>query len=425
MFLKVYWNNKIKKINFSAEMNDYEKFCEQLSSITRISKTDMIITFVDMEEEKLEINDALDFEYFLKATEEKKFTDIFVCSKIKDIQANLDQQTSQILEQMMNQFEESNNKTQALLSSDANNLTNHKSFVQQSLSTPQEESGIQGINTNLRPKGKLAFYRGLEEFINEKEQPIIQKNPEQVLPKSTPLEKINTELRPYRQLPYYRGLGEFLQHFDEGLKFKSEQPIKKIHSGVTCDSCQEKNITGKRFKCLVCIDFDICEKCEIDEKHSKHPMIRCAGIECNKILHKLNKKFLKYKKKSEKKSNNRDCSHEGMEHCRYRKDKIKKLITKTIVPAFKNCLKTFESHRSEETKAEVSNNENFSQSEMKIESENVDIGKLRSEKIELLNFMFQGAEKEVIEEMVRRFEHLNLTEFCEEIEKNNAMFDNF
>jgi next-to-BRCA1 protein 1 len=34
-----------------------------------------------------------------------------------------------------------------------------------------------------------------------------------------------------------------------------------IHSSVTCDVCQKKNIEGVRYKCAVCADFDVCEVC--------------------------------------------------------------------------------------------------------------------------------------------------------------------
>ena len=39
---------------------------------------------------------------------------------------------------------------------------------------------------------------------------------------------------------------------------------KVIHTGVICDVCQAP-ICGRRFKCTVCSDFDICETCEKKE----------------------------------------------------------------------------------------------------------------------------------------------------------------
>lgn len=35
-----------------------------------------------------------------------------------------------------------------------------------------------------------------------------------------------------------------------------------VHEGVACDGCQQQPITGTRFKCTVCPNYDLCEKCE-------------------------------------------------------------------------------------------------------------------------------------------------------------------
>lgn len=32
-------------------------------------------------------------------------------------------------------------------------------------------------------------------------------------------------------------------------------------SGVSCDSCNKSNFHGKRYKCLICFDYDLCSSC--------------------------------------------------------------------------------------------------------------------------------------------------------------------
>ncbi|CAG0901888.1 unnamed protein product [Darwinula stevensoni] len=50
--------------------------------------------------------------------------------------------------------------------------------------------------------------------------------------------------------------------------------IAEEHPGVMCDSCY-KGVRGRRFKCLVCPNFNLCSDCEqLEEQHSHHPMIR-------------------------------------------------------------------------------------------------------------------------------------------------------
>ncbi|KAH8099823.1 hypothetical protein BXZ70DRAFT_894348 [Cristinia sonorae] len=46
----------------------------------------------------------------------------------------------------------------------------------------------------------------------------------------------------------------------------------KKHLGITCDGCNVRNITGVRFKCLECEDYDVCEKCRTTPAAmSQHP----------------------------------------------------------------------------------------------------------------------------------------------------------
>lgn len=49
--------------------------------------------------------------------------------------------------------------------------------------------------------------------------------------------------------------------------------VSSIHFAITCNICKVKNFKGRRFKCLICHDFDICDRCEVKNLH-KHPLIR-------------------------------------------------------------------------------------------------------------------------------------------------------
>ena len=50
-----------------------------------------------------------------------------------------------------------------------------------------------------------------------------------------------------------------------------------VHEGVSCDACGESNFRSKRYKCLICYDYDLCSTCyeqgEASSHHTnEHPM---------------------------------------------------------------------------------------------------------------------------------------------------------
>jgi hypothetical protein len=52
----------------------------------------------------------------------------------------------------------------------------------------------------------------------------------------------------------------------------------EIHPNVICDGC-EKPLVGRRFKCLVCDDYDLCSVCESAGFHPEHNMVRVVRPE--------------------------------------------------------------------------------------------------------------------------------------------------
>jgi len=59
------------------------------------------------------------------------------------------------------------------------------------------------------------------------------------------------------------------------LKIKVPIAPRTIHHGVSCNKCEASPIEGVRYKCQICEDFDLCEKCELKSDHPvNHPMIK-------------------------------------------------------------------------------------------------------------------------------------------------------
>ena len=68
----------------------------------------------------------------------------------------------------------------------------------------------------------------------------------------------------------------------------------QIHIGVTCSGCQQSPIQGKRFTCLLCPSYDLCEVCRESVKHThdsfeaissseSHEGVRCDGCSARPI----------------------------------------------------------------------------------------------------------------------------------------------
>jgi len=59
------------------------------------------------------------------------------------------------------------------------------------------------------------------------------------------------------------------------LKHRAIQQTAVVHEGVTCDGCQQSPITGIRFKCKVCRNYDLCSTCEGKNIHpADHPLLK-------------------------------------------------------------------------------------------------------------------------------------------------------
>ena len=56
-----------------------------------------------------------------------------------------------------------------------------------------------------------------------------------------------------------------------------------VHYGVTCAACKAGPITGNRFRCLVCADCDLCERCFSRHAHKEqgHPFVSQPTVDSN------------------------------------------------------------------------------------------------------------------------------------------------
>lgn len=79
---------------------------------------------------------------------------------------------------------------------------------------------------------------------------------------------------------YFAGLDNRLE-----LRIYDIAPAGVQHKSVTCDACKTDKITGIRWKCNVCTDYDLCSPCYHADKHDKaHGFLRYVTDDCRVVV---------------------------------------------------------------------------------------------------------------------------------------------
>jgi hypothetical protein len=66
----------------------------------------------------------------------------------------------------------------------------------------------------------------------------------------------------------------FKELFGKYMDRKNSNQEVQSHQRVICDGCNMTPITGVRYMCSVCNNFDLCATCEAKGTHNEHPMLK-------------------------------------------------------------------------------------------------------------------------------------------------------
>lgn len=407
MFLKLQFKNNVKKIVFKENEQSHQNLVELIERITGIPRDRLQISFKDIENEVININDAFSLEYFLDINKGKDFANLII-DEIEPNQPQLNiEPTNQEFYELNLAIEESLAESQK--ANVQKNLQEQipQSFIEINPAHHEEEFRIQEEipETNL--------VRMLERIeIQVQTPPIIQENQSTEIKIDFKEVQSQTETKPliqekvveedhknpkkYKKLikkhmkdieNRYDSKIESLENMIKSLSTNSlknsmkNSSVLTSHIGVTCDGCNKNPIIGKRYKCLVCPDFDFCEECESANEHM-HPMIRVASQTNSCLLNRMQRKYSKLNSRK---------NPEGP-------FALFKNVLETLNPGCKR----FKRGRKEQPTTEE-----------KIESELISQKNDEKEKKEILEFMFNPIQdKAAMEELLNRFQHLELSEFC-------------
>lgn len=97
-------------------------------------------------------------------------------------------------------------------------------------------------------------------------------------------------------------------------KNTSQSGIATVHANIKCDECDNFPIIGKRFKCMVCRYYDLCEVCEAQNIHD-HDMVRIVNpINSTKMEDTMEDVFTTYNKKITTKKQEPNSKEIGHSH---------------------------------------------------------------------------------------------------------------
>ncbi|XP_016956972.1 E3 ubiquitin-protein ligase KCMF1 [Drosophila biarmipes] len=65
--------------------------------------------------------------------------------------------------------------------------------------------------------------------------------------------------------------------FDQSLSACDRREVRMGHRNICCDGCERQDFRGRRYRCLHCVNFDLCGDCydrrfESPDHHTDHPM---------------------------------------------------------------------------------------------------------------------------------------------------------
>lgn len=147
----------------------------------------------------------------------------------------------------------------------------------------QQENLLKKYN-NIKEKAKVKIEQSLQK-INEVYEKLDQDYKEKTTEFNVCIRETNEEeMHDEKEVLIMENcrLQKEIEHLMSKCESKSEcntdskHEFETVHYGIVCDNCGVSDFKGRRYKCMITPDFDLCEKCERSIDHA-HPMVRMVN----------------------------------------------------------------------------------------------------------------------------------------------------
>ena len=325
MFLKLLLKKENKEVPIDKTVTSLPQLKAEINKFVKVDDNSFLLSFIDIDDEVVEIKDEYDFEYMLE--QGKGQADVKVSVMLEEplqaapkeiiieapaeiavpVEKVHDDSCQQILtEQFMNSLSQDKMeedlfapKTEKIVEEvvavesvspkiDENIQTNnYDNTLDLSVIKISETQKFEVVDTKYDfTKQKVNATE--QDYIEEGEicsESIAKKDPslrpqlEEVFGNNPTLIELKSRLDLLTDI-VNQGFNGIKSDIDNISSMSIHESTKKVskpntttHMGITCDNCKARPIRGTRFKCLVCPDYDVCSACEEKNVHSHPKMV--------------------------------------------------------------------------------------------------------------------------------------------------------
>ena len=244
-----------KQISYQPKITSLQNLKDELNQIFGFTFDDYSLNYIDIDGDLTNIEDHLDFDCFISMGKEDMLILNVVSDKkpvIKNInQVNFFKKDQELKSEQMSDFKEDEIYQQNPENEQFKTLEIREQFNENYHQIVENQTHESSIKT-------------LSDCLSESE--VLNQLKEKVNAIKLQTEKMFAEMKTELVKNKRKNSGIFPREIESGI----------IHKMICCNNCGLNPINGKRFKCVVCKSYDICEVCEENNFHSHHPMVRIS-----------------------------------------------------------------------------------------------------------------------------------------------------